>query len=207
MLLMRRIWNWCRRFRYRCGYGVHSPSDFFLITSVIYESRPYYAYDRLKASSGLKSLPHYREKVNKLLFRLVNFFRPASLIEVGEGNGEAFRYMNNARTSMVSVSLKGEEKDETLHRLQMELKRLEKVDFLHIAFTPYYKEIFELVFPYLHDESCVVVGDIYTSKERKTWWKELTNDERVRISFDLYDIGLLLFEEKRFKQNYIVNFF
>ena len=72
MLLARRIWNWCRRFRYRCGYGVHSPSDFFLITSVIYEGLPYYAYDSLKASSGLKSLPHYREKVNKLLFRLVD---------------------------------------------------------------------------------------------------------------------------------------
>jgi hypothetical protein len=108
---------------------------------------------------------------------------------------------------MVSVSLKGEEKDETLHRLEMELKRLEKVDFLHIAFTPYYKEVFEMVFPYLHDESSVVVGDIYASEERKTWWKQLTNDERVRISFDLYDIGLLRFEKKRFKQNYKVNFF
>ena len=158
-------------------------------------------------STSTKSLPHYREKVNKLLFRLVNYFSPMSLIEVGEGNGDAFRYISSARTSMVSVSLKGEEKDETLHRLEMELKRLEKVDFLHIAFTPYYKEVFEMVFPYLHDESSVVVGDIYASEERKTWWKQLTNDERVRISFDLYDIGLLRFEKKRFKQNYKVNFF
>ena len=101
MLLAQRIWNWCRRFRYRCGYGVHSPSDFFLITSVVYEDLPYYAYERLKMSSSSKSLPHYREKVNKLLFRLVNYFRPMSLIEVGEGNGDAFRYISNARTSMV----------------------------------------------------------------------------------------------------------
>ena len=201
MLLAQRIWNWCRRFRYRCGYGVHSPSDFFLITSVVYERLPYYAYERLKKTSSSKSLPHYREKVNKLLFRLVNFYRPGSLIEVGEGNGEAFRYMNQARTSMVSVGLKGVEKEETLCRLEAELKRLEKVDFLHIAFTPFYKEIFEIAFPYLHDESCVVVGDIYASAEREAWWKELISDERVRMSFDLYDIGLLRFEKKRFKQN------
>ena len=207
MLLAQRIWNWCRRFRYRCGYGVHSPSDFFLITSVVYERLPYYAYERLKKTSSSKSLPHYREKVNKLLFRLVNFYRPESLIEVGEGNGEAFLYMNQARTSMVSVGLKGVEKEETLCRLEAELKRLEKVDFLHIAFTPFYKEIFEMAFPYLHDESCVVVGDIYASAEREAWWKELISDERVRISFDLYDIGLLRFEKKRFKQNYKVNFF
>ena len=207
MHLARRIWNWCRRFRHRCGYGVHSPSDFFLITSVMYEGLPYYAYDRLKASSGLKSLPHYREKVNKLLFRLVNYFRPASLIEVGEGNGDSIRYMREARTSMKSVCLKGEDKEETLRRLKIELEKIKKLDFLHIAHTYYYKEVFELSMPYLHAQSCVVVGNIYASKEREAWWNQLLTDERVRISFDLYDIGLLLFEEKRFKQNYKVNFF
>lgn len=207
MLLVRRIWNWCRRFRHRCGYGVHSPSDFFLITSVVYEELPYYAYKELRKHPLPKSLPHYREKVNRLLFRLVNHFRPDSLMEVGEGNGDAIRYMKEARTSMVAVGLKGLDKEETLHRMEMELEKRGRIDFLHIAFTPYYKEVFEVAFPYLHDESCVVVGDIYASGERKAWWKQLTADERVRISLDLYDIGLLLFEKKRFKQNYVVNFF
>ena len=32
MFFLHRIWNWCSRFRHRCGYGVHSPSDFFLIS-------------------------------------------------------------------------------------------------------------------------------------------------------------------------------
>ena len=207
MLLARRIWNWCRRFRHRCGYGVHSPSDFFLITSVMYEGLPYYAYDRLKMASSNLSLPHYREKVNKLLFRLVNYFRPMTLLEVGKGNGDAFRYLCASRSSMMSVGLEESTKEDTLRQLDAELKRMKRLDFVHIAFTPYYIEVFERVFPYLHDESCVVIGNIYESKEREAWWKELTNDERVRVSFDLYDIGLLLFEKKRFKQHYIVNFF
>ena len=207
MLLVRRIWNWCRRFRHRCGYGVHSPSDFFLITSVIYEELPYYAYDRLKCAPLSKVLPHYRERVNKLLFRLVVHYRPKTLLEVGAGNGDAFRYMQEARLTMKSASLKGTDKDETLRDVAMELQSVKKLDFLHIGFTPYYKEVFEMAFPYLGEESCVVVGDIHATKEREAWWKELAQDERVRISFDLYDIGLLLFEAKRFKQNYIVNFF
>ena len=207
MLLVRRIWNWCRRFRHRCGYGVHSPSDFFLITDVIYEGLPYYAYDKLRRVASSKSLPHYREKVNKLLFRLVNHFRPSTLVEVGEGNGDSFRYLCEPRSSMVSVSLRGVEKEKMMERLKQDLESLGKVDFLHIGPTPYYIEVFECVFPYLHDGSCLVIGDIYASKEREAWWKALTNDERVRISFDLYDIGILLFEKKRFKQNYTVNFF
>ena len=206
MLLVRRIWNWCRRFRYRCGYGVHSPSDFFLITSVIYEDLPYYAYERLKMSSS-KSLPHYREKVNRLLFRWVNYFRPISLIEVGNGNGDAIRYMREACGSMVSISLNGVGREETMHRLKTELASMKQLDFLHIGYTPYYKEVFEMAYPYLHDTSCVVVGNIYASKGRQAWWKDLIEDERIRLTFDLYDVGLLLFEKKRFKQNYIVNFF
>lgn len=207
MLLVRRIWNWCCRFRHRCGYGVHSPSDFFLITSVIYESLPYYAYDRLNKSVVTKSLPHYREKVNRLLFRLVNYFSPFTLLEVGEGNGDAIRYMKEAKASMNCIGVKGLDKEETLQHLKNALKVQKKIDFLHIAFTPYYIEVFEEVYPYLHDKSCVVIGDIYASKERRMWWKRLKSDERVRVSFDLYDVGLLLFEKKRFKQNYIVNFF
>ena len=207
MLFARRIWNWCCRFRHRCGYGVHSPSDFFLITSVIYENLPYYAYESLKASASSKTLPHYREKVNRLLFRLVNYFRPMTLVEVGKGNGDAFRYMQAARSSMDAISLDGSDWEEVRHQLEKELKRMKQVDFLHIAHTPYYKEVFEMVFPYLHERSSVIVGEIYTSKEREEWWKQLTNDERIRLTFDLYDIGLLFLDTKRYKQNFTVNFF
>lgn len=207
MLFARRIWNWCRRFRHRCGYGVHSPSDFFLITSVIYEKLPYYAYDSLKASPASRALPYYREKVNRLLFRLVNYFRPEVLVEVGTGNGDAFRYMQAARISMEAVSLGGTDWNEVHCQLKKELLRMKRVDFLHIAHTPYYKEVFEMAFPYLNERSIVVIGDIYASKEREDWWKRFTVDERVRLTFDLYDIGLMFFDTKRYKQNFIVNFF
>ena len=56
MFFLHRIWNWCSRFRHRCGYGVHSPSDFFLITSVVYEKYHYYAYRVLKERGDRKSV-------------------------------------------------------------------------------------------------------------------------------------------------------
>lgn len=204
MHLLKRIGRWCLRFRHRCGYGVHSPSDFFLITSVIYEAGEYYAYRALRAGAPAASLPHYRAKVNRLLFRLVNHFRPATLVEAGSGNGDALRYLCAARPSMQALAV-----GDGASGLSAGAARLKgrKVDFLHIGFTPHYREVFEEAFPLLHPGSCVVVGGIYASPEKRSWWKELQADERVRITFDLYDIGILLFEEKRFKQNYIVNFF
>ena len=207
MNLIQRIWNWCRRFRHRRGYGVHSPSDFYLVTSVIYERLPYYAFRPLKERHFEEGRPHYRRKVNELLFRLVNHLAPKTLLEVGTGDGSSIAYMQEARPSMSAETVDAGSVEEAMKWLDARMAELGSLDFLHIAHTPYYKEVFEVAFPYLTHESCVVVGDIYASEDRKAWWKSLLVDERVRVSFDLYDVGLLLFENKRFKQNYIVNFF
>ena len=47
-LTLKRPFIWLSRFRHRCGYGVHSPFAFNLITQVIYESTPYYKYKDLR---------------------------------------------------------------------------------------------------------------------------------------------------------------
>ena len=205
MYLIRKIWNWCKRYRHRCGYGVHSPSDFFLITFVIYEKQAYYAYQDLKKKLFDHSLSHYRTKVNKLLFRLVNYTRPRTLVEIGCGNGASFAYMLAARTSMEASSLDGNLAEIT-EQLDDVLKDEDTLDFIHLGFTPYYKEMFQKILPCVNERSCVVVGGIYDSSEKETWWKELIKDERIRISYDLYDIGILFFEPNRYKQHYIINF-
>lgn len=45
LLTLKRPFIWLYRFRHRCGYGVHSPFAFNLITHVIYESTAYYKYE------------------------------------------------------------------------------------------------------------------------------------------------------------------
>ena len=158
MFFLHRIWNWCSRFRHRCGYGVHSPSDFFLITSVVYEKYHYYAYRVLKERGFPAYLPHYRRKVNRLLFRLVNYFRPKSLIEVGIGNGASIGYMRAACHTMDSVTLKGRDWAKTSRQLEEKLAEVHTLDCLHIGHTPFYKEVFELVLPYAGPRSCFIVG-------------------------------------------------
>ncbi|MGL5938098.1 MAG: hypothetical protein ACRCZY_01540 [Phocaeicola sp.] len=206
ILSPRRIWNWCLRFRYRCGYGVHSPSDFFLVTSVIYENDPYYAYDTLSAKEFAIFLPHYRPKVNRLLFRLVNYYQPNTLIEVGVGDGSSISYMRAANLKMCSTALKGRELQMMVGRLQKTLEEYKTVSFLHIGHTPYYKEAFEQALPYVDSHSLFIVGGIYKSKEKRAWWRQIKEDDRVGITFDLYDVGLLFFDKKRYKQHYKINF-
>ena len=66
---------WVRRFRHRCGYGVHSPFAFNLITGVIYEKGEFYAYAPLRS---LRGEARGREKDDKLMLRLINDRQPAT---------------------------------------------------------------------------------------------------------------------------------
>lgn len=40
----------------------------------------------------------------------------------------------------------------------------------------------------------------------RMFWQEVVDDERTGVTFDLYYCGIVMFDVKRFKQNYIINF-
>ena len=91
-LTLKRPFIWLSRFRHRCGYGVHSPFAFNLITQVIYESTPYYKYKDL-AVEQKKLAPqkdnywkYESKKVKRLLFRLVNYIQPDTIVDGGGGH-------------------------------------------------------------------------------------------------------------------------
>lgn len=201
----RRLYNWCRRFRHRCGYGVHSPSDFFLITSVIYENYSYYAYKELKRGVCCKR-NRYRTKVYRLLFRLINYYTPESVIDIACDGGISMSYMKAASKKLTCYSLSDTKDDEVVNRLAQLLDEMDKIDCLHIGFTPYYKEIFDKAIDHVNEKSIIIVCNPYSSDKKREWWNNLQRDNRVVLTFDLYDIGIILFPKDRYKQNYIVNF-
>lgn len=223
--LFLRIANWCMRFRHRRGYGVHSPSDFFLITFVVYEDMPYYPFLSLHyLREDLEYLPHYREKTDKFLFRLANYWQPASMLEIGTGSGLQTRYLAEAKRAPLLTLDDGQAKPEVakflsgyknvayeggniLRLLDEALAGREYPELVHIGHTPYYKEVFERLLPQVTERTCMIIGSPYATREKKQWWKRVIADPRTGVTFDLYDVGLVFFDKKRVKEHRIVNFF
>lgn len=56
------------------------------------------------------------------------------------------------------------------------------------------------------DRTLVVVRNINSDNEARQCWREIVGDERNIVTFDLYYCGIVFFDKKRYKQNYIVNF-
>jgi hypothetical protein len=51
----------------------------------------------------------------------------------------------------------------------------------------------------------IIVG-IHHDKKSKSFWKKVIADHRTGVSFDLYYCGVIFFDHKMYKRNYIVNF-
>ena len=65
---------------------------------------------------------------------------------------------------------------------------------------------YELLASYADEQAMMVVTDIGSSKEAKLLWQHIEDDPRATATFDLYWCGIVFFDPKRIKQNYIVNF-
>lgn len=197
-----RPWVWLHRIGHRRGYGVHSPFAYNFITRVVYEKTPYYKYQELREAEkeqaplqdarwGYESL-----KVKRFLFRLVNFAQPQTLVDAGT-------------LSSSSLYLKAG----CLHAAYFQASERESiptfVDFLYLhdyRHPDYVKAMFDQCLSHVHDTSVFVVEGIgYTSSMRELW-KYMQQAERVGITFDLYDLGILFFDSKKIKQDYVVNF-
>jgi len=92
---------------------------------------------------------------------------------------------------------------ELLHRLEKEASPLiyiNQTDPIYI--NKVYNENADLMSP----KGMMVIYGIYMNQELKQIWQKLVSDNRSGITFDLYYLGIILFDKKITKQDYIVNF-
>lgn len=222
-ILLRGV-NWVRRFRHRCGYGVHSPFDYYLITSVIYEQAPFYAYAPLHHLRRVVAhLPHYREKVDRMIFRLANYLQPACIVDVGTGSGLTARYMAEACPKADIITFSAERDDSVARILSVcpnvtyasgDFDEVAGLYFdshfpylIHIGDISDYEQKFEDLSRFYDERLCVIIAHPYADRRKKRWWEKLVKENgHARVTFDLYDVGLVFVNRKRAKENHIVNF-
>ncbi|MBE6287370.1 MAG: hypothetical protein E7099_04175 [Mediterranea massiliensis] len=197
---------WLYRIRHRRGYGVHSPFAFYLITQVIYQRAPYYKYEALrkeeKRQKKMKNSDWMYEslRLKRLLFRLVNFVKADTVLDVG-------------RTAASSLYLKaGRELADYRTATQLDELFLDAdvpIDFLYLhdyTRPDFMEKVFDVCVNRTTSRSLFVVEGIARTSAMKRIWKQMQQSERVGVTFDLYEVGILCFDCSLEKQHYIVNF-
>ncbi|MDR0546948.1 MAG: hypothetical protein LBG77_05130 [Dysgonamonadaceae bacterium] len=227
-----------RKIRYRKGYGVHSPFVYNLITKVIDEKHVYYAFEEIEKfrktleneNNSLSSITHNETQTpayGALLFRLVNFFKCKTILEIGASTGVMGLYLGMAAGSQGRCFLLEERngllsflQDFTLARnLQgilcesgsfIEkapdlLRRIDQADLIFINQTPLTSDeetIFRLFSPFIGQKTILILDNIGRNKERKKMWNRLKEHPQTRVMIDLDVLGLVFFDEKLSKRRY-----
>lgn len=106
MKLLKRIASRPQRWRHSHGFGVHSPFAFHFITRVLREKDAvYYAYPEIAAScrryrhsvlNKIYAAKNHPVHQAQMIFRVLCYFNPQTIIEVGMGHKETLVIFNSA---------------------------------------------------------------------------------------------------------------
>ena len=179
------------RFRHRRGYGIHSPFAFGLVTKVFYERGAYYAYAPLRKMR--RQIAHNTtERGDRLMLRLINAFQPNDCFIGGEQTQLTAQYLRAGKPSCRFWPIES-------------LDAAEELDMLYLD-MPDWEPWATKALTKMSNKGCIVVRGIHRNARMLKAWRRLTEQEVVRVSFDLYDYGVACVRQDLHKQDYIICF-
>ncbi len=244
------------------GHGIHSPFVFEFITKALNDNRTYYSYQTIEAlrkqlkqdetvltiddfgagssfdlnkkrkissiaKSALKS-----KKLAQLLFRIINYYQPQTIFELGTSLGITTAYLASGNLNAKIVTMEGSHEVANIAKKnfgQLQLKnitliqgdfdetlpstineRRSTIDFAFIdgnhrkaPTIKYFRQLLEKV----NEHSIFVFDDIHWSKEMEEAWQIIQSHAAVTLTIDLFFIGLVFFRKKiKTKQHFTIRF-
>ena len=183
-----------RRFPHSRGFGIQSPSAYRFDREVINAHHPYEAYADLKHAFPNEDL--LTMKLARLYFRIANATQARRWALCTHQNDVYRAYIQTGCRTAILVD--GDEVGQ--------VDKVAASDVLVMTMEDDRWPMYEAFVSSAHEHSILIVEGIYASKKAKMRWKELVNDERTRVAFDLYDCGIVFFDHTKSKQLYIINF-
>ena len=162
-----------------------------------------------------------------LLINLTKFLKPVSILEFGTSTGVSAKALRIAASEAQITTVEGcNELASYINRqwndpktaivsstfdrfLASPLAAEKKWDLVYIdgnhtyeATLLYYKTIKEM---HSHNNTCIVLDDIYWSKGMTSAWKKIISDDSNTLTLDLFFSGIVFFDHRLSKQNLRIN--
>lgn len=242
------------RAKHRRGYGVHSPSMFHLVTMVIEEQLPYYKYlliERLRKLSKKGNVEYILDKdknlkeVNRLflgkssskavsyeqlLFRLVNYYKPRKILEIGTSGGFTTLYLAapNSKTEVITLSPNSRVSRETdslissslfknIRILECEIKtdlssflrECKDLDFVSVNCQVVGEDLYHYYNKVKREcsfQGILVLNEPYIREQTRQELERIKSEIDVRVVVDMFHIVILIFNPELQKEEYILRY-
>lgn len=245
--------------KHKKGHGIHSPFLFKLISDVFIRKtrdkkleQVFFAYKKIKqskqlltfeeigAGSSYKKLNELtvgeivkkssiNKKYGQLLYKLVQYFNPETILEIGTSVGVSTAFISQAAPKAYFKTIEGVlPKIEIAKKLTSELNL--NPEFIHGNFDLMLDSVLEkyqtLDFVFfdgnhtknatlnyfnqclskINNNSIFVFDDIHWSADMESAWECIKQNKNVTLSVDLFRLGLIFFRKELSKEHYVIKF-
>ncbi|MFN8283575.1 MAG: class I SAM-dependent methyltransferase [Chitinophagales bacterium] len=164
-----------------------------------------------------------KEKYGHLLFMLIRHFKLNTILELGTSLGITTAYLASAHSNTKVYTIEGcrniaDVAQENFDKLGLKnidltvgnfddelIKVCQKVGKFDLVFIDgNHREVptidyFNTVLPFCHNDTILVFDDIHWSEEMQEAWEFVKNHEQVKLTIDLFEMGMV-FLRKEFRQ-------
>ncbi|SCX78801.1 O-methyltransferase [Flavobacterium caeni] len=239
-------------------HGVHSPFVFGLVTQCFYDKTNYPEYQTLKNyrrsllqnretievtdfGAGSKIFKSNKRQISKiartagitaknaeLLFRVVRYFKPQSILEIGTSLGLATSALSIGNPTAKVMTLEG--CPQTSATAQSQFQRfgfnnienrvsefqsaLDSFDIRLSTFDLIYFDgnhqkdatlkYFELLLPTATNDSVWIFDDIHWSPDMEQAWETIKKNPHVTVTVDTFQWGFVFFRKEQEKQDFVI---
>lgn len=172
-------------------HGVHSPFVYNLVTKGFYNNTNYQEYSILKSNHKSVNYPISSKQVN-LLFRVVQYLQPKSLLEIGSSLESA--------TSVFSLGHKNA-------IISSQNSSSEFYDLIFFGGNSSQQEVleyFEMLMPTCTNDSVWIVNAIHGSKDIENTWEIIKNHPKVTVTIDTFYLGFVFFRSEQKKEHFVI---
>lgn len=224
------------------GHGIHSPFVFELVTKVLNDDRQFYSFEPIehlrkqiihqdKKSKGGVVERLLLPKFDQLLFKLVHFRAPDSIVNIGCSMGLSVPYLASANLNTPLYALEPSLENAELAKAQFIqlglnniqlitgslsnslpdlLGKITKLDIAMVNVELSYDgliALFNQLVGKAHPGSMIVLSHINLNDEIERAWEQIKQHEAVTLTVDLFHLGLIFFrKENIIKENFIIRF-
>lgn len=169
-----------------------------------------------------------KPKYGRLLAQLVDHYAVESALELGTSVGLAASYLLNGNSQLQLISIEGCEAIADFAQRQFDRNdnvRLMQGEFSVVLADPQFNDLkfdlvyidgnhqlaptlnyFEFALNHIDDESFIIFDDIHWSDEMEQAWQTIIEDNRVHVTMDLFQFGIVCLRKGQRKQHFVLKY-
>ena len=241
-------------------HGVHSPFVYDLVTKCFYNTKKYSQYSILKKYRNslldnkntiqvtdfgagsrvfkgkfrkiaqIAKTAGISKKRAELLFRIVNYFEPENILELGTSLGLATSALSLGNPKAKITTLEGCANTIAVAKLQTENFKFQNIEFTNTKFEDYLNQqpttnnqqpfnliyfdgnhsqkatlnYFKLLLPTITNDSVWIFDDIHWSNEMEKAWEIIKKHPKVKVTIDTFQWGIVFFRIEQEKEHFVI---